>query len=264
MKIKALLIIYLTLLLSAFEAASSIENIDKYLQKVEVRSAVIFNKNGEPVCRVDLLNYPDLIPNFAKLSTDKTAYQARSFQKELDSGLQQGIDLQPCADKYLVRLKEVATSNVVVNSETSHIHKTGWGRAAGVAAACATGIGVSMKTDIDSKKKITGASIIEIFSIVAALSTNDEMTQATEELKRTKKGPWINPNEQRILKNKISKSKKSKTISLAIAIGSICYLIPEMSIILYENYIGNIESFIQELRTQEYEHFYNFKRNKKQ
>ena len=172
MKIKALLIIYLTLLLSAFAVASSIENIDKDQQKVEVRSAVIFNKNGEPVCRVDLLNYPDLIPNFAQFSADKTTYQARNFQKELDFELQEGIDLPACADKYLVRLKEIATSNIVVNSEASHIHKTGWGRAAGVAAACATGIGVSMKADIDSKiqESLEQAIVGSIFCIVLALS----------------------------------------------------------------------------------------------
>ncbi len=104
---------------------------------VPVRSAVVFNKEGKPVCRVDLLKHPNLIPNFAK-PAEQMVYQASKSKRGLAS-VEEDSELPPCTDKYFSLLKKVATNNVVLNSDKSHIRKTGLAKKAIITTVCILG-----------------------------------------------------------------------------------------------------------------------------
>ena len=263
MRIKALIIS----LLLVFEASASdtdcptclSEDMDRNSQKIEVQSGVVFNQDGEPICQVSLTEHSELVPSFAKTSTDKITNPNGPFQTERN--------LLPCTNEYLDHLKEVATNNIVINNDTSYIHKTSWAYMAGGAAACIVGLGLSIK-DIYSAKIISMAGL---FSALAGLSASSEAKQTTDQLEKIKKKPWIIHKKQRkilekkmkTLENKIAGSKNTKVAGTALAVGSICYLGPKMGFVAYESYRDDIRSFIQKRRIQEYKHFYDFRKKRR-
>ncbi len=230
MNIKRLpLIIYLLLFVLVlpgwrFHQTNSETYQSQIAQKPRVRFAITLDKNGDPICQVDLAEYPELVPNFAQLNTTNTAEQAHQLQQE-PASIIEGIDLPPCAGEYLNRLKHIAENNIVLNSDKPPIHKAGWKKnvVAGVAGCIlgtgATTLGTDMNPIIEIGSLITGLSSSSI-----ALTESVEAKITTQKLEKTKKQPWINRNKQNKLKEEISKLKKYRPVQLAIAGVSLCYL----------------------------------------
>lgn len=87
---------------------------------VPVRSAVVFNKDGKPICRVDLIKHPSLVPSFAK-PAEQMVYQLNKSNRGLAATESEESDLPFCTDKHLKFLKHVAKNNVVINSDKPHV-----------------------------------------------------------------------------------------------------------------------------------------------
>ncbi len=191
---------------------------------IEVRSVIVFDKNGEPVCHVDLLKHPDLIPDFAQPSSDKTVYQTNKSQRNLASV---ESDLPPCTEKYLKSIKKVATNNVVVNGAKPYKHKTSFGKY--IIAPCALGIATSatprimkkkgiIETEISTTNKMIGAgAAFGTGAIMSALST-------LEVNYLTRRGA---PEEQ------ITKHVNRFAKGLVIATAAVCYVGTEISMAIF-------------------------------
>ena len=191
---------------------------------IEVRSVVVFDKNGDPVCHVDLLKHPDLIPDFAQPISDKTVYQTNKSQRNLASV---ESDLPPCTDKYLRSLKKIATNNVIVNGAKPYKHKTSFGKY--IIAPCALGIATSatprimkkkgiIETEISTTNKMIGAgAAFGTGAIMSALST-------LEVDYLTRRGA---PEEQ------ITKHVNRFAKGLVIATAAVCYVGTEISMAIF-------------------------------
>ncbi len=188
---------------------------------VPVRFATVFNKDGKPICRVNLLKYPALMPNFAK-PVEQMVYQANESKRGLAS-TEEGSELPPCTDKYLHLLTTVAKNNVVLNSDKPPIHKAGLKEnvVAGV-AGCILGSVTSLATDIDTKIGVISSTFAGSGFLGVALGNSAEERLTIQELE--KKRPWINRNKQNKLKEQISKLKKNRPVHSAMAGASFCYL----------------------------------------
>ncbi len=205
---------------------------------VPVRSAVMLDANGKVICHINLLKYPDLVPDFAKLDIKKTAYQVAKSQRKLAS-VAKGSNLPSCTGKYLRQLRRLAKKNIVLNSDQSPIHKSGWKTDSTVGvAACVLGIGIHRAFNEDSAKKPTSptfrlpvpggdAVVAGSISGLSAILLNhyeDQYAQIQKAISTTGKnmdGLWQ-------MKNKI-------LVNLAVTAGTFCYFGKEMTMVIYEN-----------------------------
>ena len=205
---------------------------------VPVRFATVFNKDGKPVCRVDLLNYPELMPNFAKPSVDKTTYQASKSKRGLAS-VEEDSELPPCTDKYLNQLKQIAKNNVVINSDKSPIHKTSWKRDLSIGGvACVLGIGSHVAVnEYGKEKRIPPKSrppVPESDAVAAGAASG-----LTAVLQNHYQGKYAQI--RKIIREKggniksLGKAENKVLISFAASVGTFCYFGREMAMVLYEN-----------------------------
>ena len=187
---------------------------------VPVRFATIFNKDEKPVCRVDLLKHPNLMPNFAK-PTQQMVHQENQSKRELASTESEEPDLPPCSDKYLSILKKVAKNNVVLNSDKPFVHKVDLRtKLIALVAGCTVGLGTSLTTDVDPRIGAITSGSAAIGSSVMALSEAGEEMRTFQKLNQ----PGINQNEQNKLIKKANKLKKNRLFQSAIYGSAVCYL----------------------------------------
>ena len=63
------------------------------------------------------------MPNFAQLSTRKIDDQTNQLQRK-SIPITEELGFPSCTNKYLNQLKKIATDNIIVNDDLSHIYKT--------------------------------------------------------------------------------------------------------------------------------------------
>ena len=202
---------------------------------VPVRSAVVFNKEGNPVCRVDFSEYPDLVPSaLQKPVSDNLVHYTKKHKRGLASVEN---DLPECSGKYLSMLKKIAIDNVVVNSDDkSHIHKTGaatTGRAVIGASICFLSGGIPFFMDKEKSYPTAGTAIAGTTGVVSsgsAVHQSRKLKKAVVVIEDILSKGWRKKHY-----DKLSKVQRNKLLSLAVAIGSFCYLGAEGSIAVYES-----------------------------
>ena len=196
---------------------------------IPVRSAVVFNKDGKPVCRVDLLNHPDLVPNFAK-PAEQMVHQTNKSKRKLASTKSEETDLPPCSDKHLSLLKKVATNNIVVNSDKSHIHKTGWGKIAtdisAAGAACFLGFRAysELRPNLPPKS-YPDADIAAAGAASALWYMGVRMREFDLKLLQKEYAKGSNPsnNQKNTRKKMTNKLKRNRMANLVAASATFCY-----------------------------------------
>lgn len=124
----------------------------------------MFNKDGKPVCRADLLKHPKLVPNFAKPSTDKMVHQTNQTKRKLASTK---FNLPSCPNKYLTLLKKTATKNVLINGDKPPIHKTGFI----LPIACITGAATSLTFSTTENPELSSDLTKSALAIAAITGT---------------------------------------------------------------------------------------------
>lgn len=190
-------------------------------KQVEVRFATVLDATGNPICQLDLLEYPDLVPSFAVLSTEEVTNINSQSQQNMSTATQE-LQLPSCTDKYLNLLKEVAINNTVLNSDKPPIHKASW-KIPAVLAACLIGQVSSQVINIDQGIETGLSSLSGIVSSVFTSAEHINIKEANKELELTKKYPNLYSERRKRLQESIGKLKKSRLTKLAIAIGSFCY-----------------------------------------
>ena len=203
---------------------------------VEVRSVVVFDNDGKPVCSVDLSKHPELVPSFAKPSSDKMVHQASKSKRGLASVDDEFESLPPCTSKYLSELKKVAKNSVVINGDKSYMHKTSIRILGEVGAACAVGgsagIYVNKKyaqgdmTPDSAKKGIisaTGTMGVSMPMAVASDFRIDKLTRQLEKELPDMGHPFI--NEGKKINKKIDRLKKIKRGGIMGVSASACYVV---------------------------------------
>ncbi len=122
-----------------YQASSKAYQYSSTEATIPVNSAIVLDEKGKHACRIDLAEYPDLVPNFAQLSTRKIDDQTNQLQRE-SIPITEELDLPSCTNKYLNQLKKIATDNIIVNDDLSHIYKTNLKKNVVIGlAACALG-----------------------------------------------------------------------------------------------------------------------------
>ena len=121
------------------EDIAELNNLIKLPKSISMNQVIIFDKEGKPVCTVDLRKHPDLVPNFGKLNK-KEIVQNKTNTNRQPASLEE-FKLPPCSKEYLAQLKKVTKSNATINGKKSHIHKTGGLKAATVGISCLVGVG---------------------------------------------------------------------------------------------------------------------------
>lgn len=204
---------------------------------VPLRSAVIMNKKGKPVCRVDLLKHPELMPSFAKPRPSQIVHQARKTQRGLASVAKKD-DLPPCPDKYFSQIRKIAKNNVVVNGDKSHIRKVTWPVAI---AICGLGIsgyaGVNALTEKDVISEDSYGTISDTVG-VGVLVTEGQNIYYKRKIKKLKKlipEDLKTPDDkQKRIMQRIGKATKSKIASAARVVGTFCYTMAEVTHLVYD------------------------------
>ncbi len=184
---------------------------------IPIRFATVFNKEGKPVCRVDLLKHPDLMPNFAK-PAEQMVYQASKSKRKLASVAEEDV-LPFCPDQHLSQLKKIAKNNIVINSDKPFVHKASLQTyliAGG--AVCVLGGTASRIIKLEQVMEAIFSSLSGVgFSGSAAIEHSSIKSYNARPFDRMSK------NIQKEVQKNIIQAKKSRLISLAAAIGSFCY-----------------------------------------
>ncbi len=252
MKIKKLsLIIYLLSLLLVLPGWRNYQANNEILQysadktRIPVRSAIVLDKKGTPVCHIDLINHPDLVPNFAKLSNTKTSHPTNEFDQEISSIARQ-LDLPSCPDQYLNQLRQVAKNNIVLNNnDKSHIHKSAWKYVAGGFAVCALGAGSrhamtdNEHTSYPTNKGAT-AAVVGASSAVSSAHFSYQFEQVRKHIRDDWPEDSIERNRKiNKLVTKLGRLHGNILFSMATMIGSICYTVTDavkgVAAIIYKN-----------------------------
>ena len=240
MKIKKLsLIIYLLSLLLVlpgwrnYQANDGIHHYQSAETTIQVNSAIVLDEEGKPICYVDLIKHPDLVPDFATLSIKNSIHPTNESEQAISSATET-LNLPSCPNKYFNSLKEIATNNIVLNSDKSHIHKARLKYAAGIVAACALGAGsryamtdnehISYPTNKGATAAVVGGS-----SAAASAHFSYQFEQMNAHIREdwpedsTEKNRKINK-----LVTKLGKLHGKWLFSMATMVGSTCYFITDV------------------------------------
>ncbi len=221
---------------------------------IEARSAVVLDKNGDVICRVDFMEHPDLVPNFAKPITQKMVYQKIIRSQRRPASVANESDLPPCTGKYLSQLKKVAKKNVVINGNESYIHKVKLKKnlAAG-AAACF--IGASSAYAIRATENTTDDNIMDT-AIIGGVVGGYVIKKIPEKVKDKIRNMYHTFQSSRFsvtdtLTKRLPGADKidRQMAKKAVKIGAFCYIGTEIGLVLYDVYqiIPIIKEVIQEL-----------------
>ena len=194
---------------------------------VGVRSAIVLDENGSPVCHADLQEHPQLVPDFARLNLNSTVDPVNSLREKLASSRKES-NLPPCTGEYLNQLEEVAINGVVVSHDKSHIHKASLQKdgAIGIAACLLGGgagyyVGQNKNIDLETKGISTVASIIPLsISTLGMPHLYDKIREFTEQLDKA-----MSSNQKQEIQKKISRYNKGYLTSVATSAGSACYVV---------------------------------------
>lgn len=201
---------------------------------VFVRSAVVVNKEGKPVCRVDLLKHPALMPSFAEPTSNNMVYQTSKSKRKLASAKSEESDLPPCPDKYLGLLKKTAKNNFVVNSNKSHIHKSSVKNIT-TGAVCLLGASANFVDSILSKDNDFAVAFMGLMAVGAEAESNRLSQELVKTETRLQK-KWItgSANEILDLSEKMKMERIKKFLTRAAAVMGACYLGTEAVTVVYK------------------------------
>ena len=181
--------------------------------KVLVRSVVVLDKDKKPLCRVDLLKHPDLVPDFATLHKKKFAYHTNKPARH-PASLKK--DLPDCEAKYLKTIRRAKQSRVL--GASSYKHKTGYVTWAG---SCLFGTVLSYFTPHHEALGTT----TDMVAVGAAIVTGNKINQVVKEgVDTLAQKPIAHSIDVDNLKARIKAKVPSYKAALATSLGTFCYV----------------------------------------
>lgn len=195
---------------------------------IPVHSAIVFNQKGKAICYVNLLDHPDLAPDFIELNINETIDSTSQPQAEL---IKNKSTLSPCSDPYLIHLKE-AVQNNITNDATSYIHLSSWQNTPKMVGICALGITSYMvinNTNIEDTSPTKGGFVASGVAVVSAFSVPLYFGPEIDKLERLLTDKKISQETFNKYKNRVLNS------TIATYTITICYAGTEFILVFYHN-----------------------------
>ena len=250
MKTKKLsLIIYLLLsllVLPSWRNYQANDEIHHYqsAETIQVNFAIVLGEEGTPVCYVDLMKHPHLVPNFATLSTKTTTDPVDESQQKT-TAVTQKRNFPPCTDRYLNHLKELATNNIVLNSDKSHIHKSAWQYGV-MGVFCVLGISsyFAMSNNEENTSYPTNKGAVAAIVGAGSAVSSAHFSYQFEQIRKHIRDDWPEDpikKDRNISKlvTKLGRLHGNMMFSMAMMTGSICYTVTDavkgIAAIIYKN-----------------------------